>query len=66
MIHVGMRQQHQVYRRQLIDLDTGATLPSKQDKPLRKYRIDQERAPIELQKKRRMADEGHSQAASFY
>ena len=61
MIHMRMGEQDEIDRRQILQQHAGMTLTAQQNQSLRKHRIDQHLAPIDLQEERGVPDKGHSQ-----
>jgi len=58
LVEVRMRQQHEINRRQMFDLETRTLDPFQQEKPVREVRINQDVQVIELNQKRSVADPG--------
>ena len=63
MIEVRVRQQNQIYRRQIFYLQPGALDAFQEKKPVRKIRVNQHVQVRELDEKRRVADPGDGDLA---
>ncbi len=63
MVEVRVRQQHQVNRRQIADVQAGALEPLQEEQPVRKVRVHQHVQVVELDEKRRVADPRHGHLA---
>ena len=59
VVHMRMRHQHQVDRRQLPHQQPRPPLPPQHHQPLRKHRVHQDLLAAHLQQKRRVPDERH-------
>ena len=65
VIEVRVRQQHEINRRQIADLQAGALDAFQQKQPVREIRIHQHVQVGELDQKRRVADPGDRHLAGF-
>jgi len=65
VIHVGVRDQHPIHRRQTRQLDAGTPQALDQHQPVREIRVDQQRLSAELEQKRGVADKGQSEVAAM-
>ena len=65
MIEVGMGQQHQVNRRQILDLQAGTFDPLEQEQPVGEVRVNQDVEIGELDQERGVANPGDGHLAVF-